>query len=289
MVHSLIQSPSAVSLGILIPTRNRAVFLAELLDCLMPQTLSTKVNVYVRDNCSTDNTNEVVKNSQKIYPNLFYKKNTINIGGDANFLMLVHECQDDYFWLFGDDELLRPLALEKVIEMLTERPAYLVFDGIDGSYSNASEYISSRFKLAGEFLLGSTLITANIVRRDIFDVDYASTKYSTHYGHMYAIFKGLAGHPAKIISTENKYFIVRSQRARPVDGDWPEGLEVEWHKYLKFLAGAAAINYPWFQLTFIRYKRRVRHLFGNIVTSLISASTKKWIKQNLLSRSGQPL
>lgn len=269
------------SLGVLIPTRDRAEYLAELLNSLMPQTLGLKVNVYIGDNCSNDHTGDVVRNMQVLYPNLFYQKNVINIGGDANFLMLVHGCTDDYFWLFGDDEVLQPLAIPRLMKILQESPDYVVFDGIDSVYTNVNEYISNRFKVGSEFLASCTLITANVVKRSIFNINFASTKYSTHYGHMYAIFNGLSGRRVKIVSCENTYFIVRQERAQPVDGDWPAALELEWHKYLRFLADSAAVRYPWLELNLIYLRRRVRHTFGNTISRIIGKSAKNWLKKRL--------
>ena len=77
------------SLGILIPTRNRGKYLNTLLEVLMKQTLNLNVNVYVRDNKSTDDTFDIVEKYQGIYTNLFYMKNEINVGADVNFLLMI--------------------------------------------------------------------------------------------------------------------------------------------------------------------------------------------------------
>lgn len=284
MVSLMVNNKSTgTSLGILIPTRNRAVYLEELINTLMPQTEGLSVNVYVGDNCSTDRTEEVVRSAQATHSNLRYQKNVINIGGDANFLTLVHACTDDYFWLFGDDEVLQPFAIPKLVKILQTKPDYIVFDGIDSEYTDVKGYISSRFKIRSEFLASCSLITTNVVKRNIFDINYASTKYATHYGHMYALFAGLKTPPVKIISCRNVFFSVRKERAEPVDGDWPLALELEWHKYLRFLAELAEVKYPWFRLGLIQYRRRIRHLFGNAVTKIIGKGMKKSLKNLMVN------
>ena len=73
------------SLGILIPTRNRGKYLNTLLEVLMKQTLNLNVNVYVRDNKSTDDTFDIVEKYQGIYTNLFYMKNLRNLQKSARF------------------------------------------------------------------------------------------------------------------------------------------------------------------------------------------------------------
>ena len=268
------------SLAILIPTRNRSTYLNELLSSMMPQTVGSNITVYVRDNKSTDNTEKIVEDYQEKYFNLKYHKNEINVGGDVNFLLMVHDCREDYFWIFGDDELLMDDGLKKIMNKLTEDPDYLIMETRDGVFNNFSDYVSEKFSINPFDLIACTLITSNIVKKSIFDLDFATTKYSTHYGHMYGIVKPITNTSAKIITIVNDIFIDRGDdRASPVDGDWSSCLEVEWGNYLKFIAITNKLKYPWFKILVINLRRKIRYRFGKIITLVISVKLKKNIKK----------
>ena len=127
-----------------------------------------------------------------------------------------------------------------------------------------------------------SLITSNIVRKSIFDVDYATTKYTSEYPHMYGIAKSMSNVQAKIITMVNDIFIVRKERASAIDGDWSLCLEIEWDNYLNFLAIYNNLEYPWFKIWIINSKRKVRYNFGRIVSLIVGEKLKTFIKKNIL-------
>ena len=277
---------NGIKLGILIPTRNRASYLNELLGTVLPQSIGLNITVYVRDNNSSDNTEEIVKKYQSDYSKLIYHKNEINIGGDANFLLMIHKCTEDYFWLFGDDEILLDNALPRLMTKLQELPDYIVLEKQDKIYSSLGAYVSEKFMTNPYELIYCTLITANIVKKSNFDINFATTKYATHYGHMYSIAKGLSNSSKKIMTCANDIFRDRGcNRAVAVDGDWPECLELEWDKYLKYLADINGLEYPWFKICLIDYKRRARNRFGAIVSLVVGKKIKRLIQKYILGRN----
>lgn len=254
-----------VSLAILIPTRNRSAYLSELLSELMDQSFGKNIVVYVRDNDSSDLTRTVVESYQKNYPNLVYQKNEINIGMTPNFMMLVNNCQEDYFWLFGDDDMIEKGGLSEVMKILESNPDYLVLRDEDKQFKNLKEYVLDGFQSNPYNQVSPTLITCNIIKRKVFDLNFATTKYTSHYCHMYGIMKGLSNHDGNVASVKNNIFFHRGRNAAPpIDGDWPAGLEMEWVRYLKFIATLTDIKYPAFKIMFIYNRRQLKYLTGRV-------------------------
>lgn len=111
-------------LSICIPTYNRADFLPTCIESIVVQFKNAevldKVEIVISDNGSTDNTEEVVKSFQKKYPNIFYRKNAINLGYDKNALELVPFAKGEYCWMLGDDDALFEGSLAYVLNILTK-------------------------------------------------------------------------------------------------------------------------------------------------------------------------
>jgi glycosyltransferase involved in cell wall biosynthesis len=106
-------------ISICIPTFNRCNLLANCLNSIILNTNYQKENIQVcvSDNCSTDNTDAVVRHAQKEL-DIVYSKNETNIGLARNFLKVVGMADGEYVWIIGDDDLLIPNALEKLLPIL---------------------------------------------------------------------------------------------------------------------------------------------------------------------------
>ena len=122
--------PGQPLITLAIPTFNRAAFLTELLASLLPQfaTLpSGTVELLVSDNCSTDETESVVRQFVSRRLHCRYLRNKANLGADANFLQCLDEATGQYVWVFGDDDLLVPDALPNLISLLEQAEVDLVY------------------------------------------------------------------------------------------------------------------------------------------------------------------
>lgn len=89
-------------LSIVIPTYNRAEFLDYSLEVHIPICREFNVQIFISDNASTDNTENVVKKWIKEYQHLHYNKNETNIGPDGNFEKALKLTDTDYIWLLSD-------------------------------------------------------------------------------------------------------------------------------------------------------------------------------------------
>jgi cellulose synthase/poly-beta-1,6-N-acetylglucosamine synthase-like glycosyltransferase len=92
-------------LSICIPTYNRAAFLKECLDSVLPQ-VKTKdeVEVIVIDNASTDDTQAVVKKFIALCDCLKYYRNENNLGYAGNQVKCIEYTTGDYMAFLCDDD-----------------------------------------------------------------------------------------------------------------------------------------------------------------------------------------
>jgi len=131
-----------MKLSICIPTFNRAQHLANCLQSIVSNRSRSTIDfqVCVSDNCSTDGTAEVVRNSQAGVA-IKYRRNTSNVGMAQNFINVVEMADGEFVWLVGDDDLLLPYALEE-LDKLIDRHRCVDFFFIN-SFHLTTEYVLS--------------------------------------------------------------------------------------------------------------------------------------------------
>jgi len=107
-------------LSICIPTFNRAIYLEHLLLNLLGEIglLSDTIEIVVSDNCSTDNTQDVVNGFQAKGLHIKYVKNYRNVGLDLNLRSAVVASSGIHCWLMGDDDAMRKGAVSFMAEHL---------------------------------------------------------------------------------------------------------------------------------------------------------------------------
>ena len=108
-------------LSICISTYNRAAWLGLNLKniChLIPPGLND-VEIIVCDNASTDNTPEVVKPYMG-RSDFRYCRNLRNVGMLGNLRVTAHHARGRYVWIIGDDDLIKPGSIERVLKVLRE-------------------------------------------------------------------------------------------------------------------------------------------------------------------------
>lgn len=107
-------------LGIGLPVRNGARYLAETLRCLSDQRF-TDIEVLIADNCSTDETGEIARAAAAADPRIRYVRHEQNLGADGNFNYVFHHTRGELFaWLAADD-LFDPRFYESCVQLLRER------------------------------------------------------------------------------------------------------------------------------------------------------------------------
>lgn len=111
-------------LSICIPTFNRADTLRSCLFMLCSQVAQRPeaIEVVVCDNASTDHTASLLADVHEVWPFVRYERNTTNIGMLRNIDRVVRHASGEFCWLFGDDDIALPYALDVILEMIEGIP-----------------------------------------------------------------------------------------------------------------------------------------------------------------------
>ncbi|MDB5200731.1 MAG: hypothetical protein JWQ27_140 [Ferruginibacter sp.] len=114
---------------IAIPTFNRAGYLDICLRQFVKQLTSYQADVelLISDNCSPDNTGEIVKKYSEVYPAIKYIRQPVNIGADGNFEFCFSSSLGKYLWIFGDDDFLLDDKLQLIMTVLKEESPDMLF------------------------------------------------------------------------------------------------------------------------------------------------------------------
>lgn len=116
MSFSLNQS-TTLKLSICITTFNRAAFIGETLESILPQ-LTPECEVVILDGGSSDGTERVVSEYLNRFDRLRYIRQEINRGFDRDCDRVVELAAGEYCWLMTDDDLLNPGAVAVLLGVL---------------------------------------------------------------------------------------------------------------------------------------------------------------------------
>lgn len=121
-------------LTIAIPTYNGKETISQMLDVLLPQ-VDSRVEVLISDNCSDQESSDIIKQYLLKNPYIEYVRNTKNIGADANFLQCLKKARGKYVLLLSDDDVLVEGALSRILSFLeNSEEMSLVYLGTSNFY-----------------------------------------------------------------------------------------------------------------------------------------------------------
>lgn len=105
--------------SVCIPVYNGSEYIAESIDSVLVQTYKD-FELIVCDNCSTDNTEEIVRsfNDSRIR----YVRNQKNLGGVGNANRCLELALGDYIYILHHDDCMMPDNLERKVRLLDEHP-----------------------------------------------------------------------------------------------------------------------------------------------------------------------
>ncbi|MCA1987734.1 MAG: glycosyltransferase [Desulfarculus sp.] len=103
-------------LTVSIPTYNRAPYLGWALESILSQiddAKASRMEIWISDNASTDDTSRVVEGMIHAHPRarIHYRRNPQNLGAERNVVAAAGLGSGEYVWIFGDDDLMHPGAL----------------------------------------------------------------------------------------------------------------------------------------------------------------------------------
>lgn len=142
-----------MNLAISIPTYNRKEALKLLLNSIIREIKEIqtdfKINIFIFDNCSTDGTEDLIKEIKNNH-NINYYKNEINYGLLINVTKAIFEPTSDYLLLLPDDAILEKKSLKRIIDVIqNQQPDIIVLNRIDNFgdkiYSDIGNFFNAHF------------------------------------------------------------------------------------------------------------------------------------------------
>ena len=199
-----------------IPTYNGGERLKWSLGQLLPlaKKVEDKVAVLVNDNCSTDNTEVVVREFALQYRGLLdYHRQPENIGADRNYFDGAARSTTKYVCIMGDDDIITPSYFDALFGILQEHPelAYINYNMMDITYAGKflnirdkhtnSQYYRNGMDFVKDHLEVPSLITSNVFLREPFLGVYHNTPHLDYPGYnwFYCMLKSILHSPCYYI------------------------------------------------------------------------------------------
>lgn len=177
----------SIFLSICIPTYNRHSSLKAQIDFLLHEGVQEydDVEVIIANNGSSDGTKAYLLDEvDGKYPNFYVVNSDNNIGLINNFRKLRDMATGEYFWLVGDDDVMRVGIVRRVMSIVYEYDVDhifinhamvqgervktdQVFSGESGYIKNGLEAFEQLTNRSSQKLGGLMFITANVFRRSL--------------------------------------------------------------------------------------------------------------------------
>jgi abequosyltransferase len=114
-----------ICLSLCISTLNRADWIGETLDKILPQ-IAANVELVIVDGGSTDGSEALISRYAARNSRIKYRREESNSGVDADFDKAVVYANGEYCWLMSDDDIIVPHAIAAVLAALDSRPDVVV-------------------------------------------------------------------------------------------------------------------------------------------------------------------
>jgi len=117
-------SDPPVKVSVAMITYNHEEFIAQALDGVLIQSTNFDYEIVIGEDCSTDNTRNIILDYEKRYPGRFHLLlNEQNLGAHANAVQVHGACRGEYIALLeGDDYWTSPHKLQKQVDFLDSHP-----------------------------------------------------------------------------------------------------------------------------------------------------------------------
>lgn len=172
-----------VTLSVIIPTYNGALHIKDTLESVFRQVVNREdVEFIIRDNASTDNTGEIIKELNNQYNNkAIYDRRPELAIADVNYTEAISLAKGSHILLLGDDDLLFPNCIARVLELINMYPAagliYLNristtrdYEGANLKHHNPSPIFCHEYNGVIDFIndypSGPDFMSVNIVKKE---------------------------------------------------------------------------------------------------------------------------
>lgn len=131
--------------SILIPTFNRELLICEAIESALNQTYSN-IEIIIVDNCSTDNTSEVIQTYIKKDSRIKYFKNSTNIGPVLNWKRCLELASGKFVKILWSDDLINKDFVEKTIALFSNSTAFVLSGYVISDLRSLNTLYESKFQ-----------------------------------------------------------------------------------------------------------------------------------------------
>jgi len=259
-------------LSICIATYNRAAYIGETLESIIPQ-LDDDVEILVVDGASTDNTEDVVRQYAGKESRIRYIRLSAKGGIDQDYDKSVQLARGKYCWFFTDDDVLRPGAVNAVKIAINEGHDLVVVNAEVRNRDLLKTLQTQKIAINENKIYGPndmevlfidalqylSFIGAVVIRRSVWLSRDRATYFGTEFVHLGTIFQKPLNGSTLIIA--EPYIIIRFGNAH-----WtPRSFEIWMFKFPEFLWSFKNISNkakqsickrePWFSLKALLIQR----------------------------------
>jgi glycosyltransferase involved in cell wall biosynthesis len=209
-----------IFLSICIATYNRADYISETLNSIIPQ-LEDDVELLVVDGASTDATQDVVRKFAEKEPRIRYVRLLAKGGVDQDYNQSVELARGEFCWLFTDDDLLKPGAVAAVKVAIQKGYDLIVVNAEERDRTLSTVLESQRLFINKDTIYESSdadrffkdtakhisFIGAVVIRRSVWLDRDRKSYFGTEFIHVGVIFQKKIKTPIFVISYP--YIIIR--------------------------------------------------------------------------------
>jgi glycosyltransferase involved in cell wall biosynthesis len=109
-----------MTVSVIIPNYNHSEYLKERIDSVLNQTFSD-FELIILDDCSTDNSREIIEEYRSKYPEIITLFNSFNSGSPfSQWNLGVGKAKGKYIWIAESDDVADPLFLETMFDLISK-------------------------------------------------------------------------------------------------------------------------------------------------------------------------
>lgn len=136
-------------ISVVLATYNGKKYIKQQLDSILGQTLAPD-EILICDDCSSDNTREILEEYAAKYPIIRWEKNNHNQGYAQNFWNLIHKAAGEYVFFSDQDDYWYNNKIKDMIDLFEENKSILAlntaYDYIDAEGNHIDDYKLAHFK-----------------------------------------------------------------------------------------------------------------------------------------------
>lgn len=164
------------SIEAFILTCNRKDVLKDSIISILNQSIG-QVKITVLDNCSTDGTENTVREMMQEYPNLYYYRQNQQLSDLENFKTISNIAQKDFTILFHDDNIMHPDYFKYAIEAINKFPNTAIVSSCYQEWSNPTNDNWAKASQRFDYCLDKKMFVNYLYRMQ--RLAYSNTIYKT--------------------------------------------------------------------------------------------------------------